>query len=546
MKKRNKLTWAAFAVSVLCFAGVLSISARHPTPLIGFANRGEYVSSEVGTTEMDHTRAPSATEPAAGETQTGSAPATTEIEPTTTETAPTMEPQPSLNGAAQGPFYAAACVLLLAGLAAGLAFLLLRPLRPPFASPAGSLLAGGAALCLLTQLLHTPVITPWTVLAAGLLFAAAEVSVKALCSWAKARFSPSYSLVRYLAEKAAGHSEKAAAAALYGSLGLASACFGAALAFLCGGVNTGDVGFWHVLLPLCAGLFLLHAALAAADHARALAHLTKQIAAARAGQPPERRDGWFAQSEEALLAIDEAREAAVEKAVRDERFRTELITNVSHDLRTPLTGVLGYAELLKKEDLSPEGAKELENLCRKAGYLRDMIEDLFSLSKVSAGQIRQKKEPLDLIKLTEQTLGLLDDAIQHKGLQLRRHYASESAPAVSDGAMLHRVLENLIGNAVKYSPDGARIHLYISLREENVLLRVVNAANYEMDFDVSEITGRFVRGDQARATQGSGLGLAIAKTYTEALGGALEISVDGDQFSAAVTIPTENRQLSPG
>lgn len=268
-----------------------------------------------------------------------------------------------------------------------------------------------------------------------------------------------------------------------------------------------------------------------------LNHLTKQLKHLQNGSPVKVKAGAFAQSEELLLGVQKQHEEAVRTAITSERFKVELISNVSHDLRTPLTSILGYSELLKKENLSEEGREQLQRLHLKAGYMNDLVESLFELTKVSSGVMESNKERIDLIRLLEQTIGLLNDRLLAAGLTVRRNYEKEAVPVLTDGARMHQVFANLLGNAIKYALPGTRIYLEVGEEEERVRVRMVNTASYEMDFQADEILQRFARGDKARSTQGSGLGLAIAQTYTESVGGAFRIVVDGDQFSAVVELP---------
>lgn len=270
---------------------------------------------------------------------------------------------------------------------------------------------------------------------------------------------------------------------------------------------------------------------------RELDHLSAQINALYQEAPLPVQSGHFAVEERRLIDIGAQKEAAVQSAIVNERFKIDLITNVSHDLRTPLTSILGYGELLCAEKLSPEGEKQLWELNRKAGYMRDLVDSLFELSKVSSGAAECRKEPIDLIKLLEQTIGLLDDQLKGHDLTVRRHYESAHCPISTDGARMHQVFANLLGNAIKYSPPGTRIHLEQKSQDSHCTVRLTNIASYEMDFQPDEIQKRFVRGDKARSTQGSGLGLAIARTYTESVGGSFDIRIDGEQFSAIVTLP---------
>ena len=237
-------------------------------------------------------------------------------------------------------------------------------------------------------------------------------------------------------------------------------------------------------------------------------------------------------------------EEAVARAKTSERYRIDLVTNVSHDLRTPLTSIIGYGELLNRENLSQQGREDLARLNKKADYLRGMVDAVFELSKVSSGVLKCRSEELDLIRLLEQTIGYYDEEISAAQLQIRRHYQTETAPVVSDGIFLNQIFANLLTNAVKYAMKGTRVHIHVEKDSGNFTVRITNVASYEMKFDEKEILERFTRADEARNTEGSGLGLAIARTYAEALGGSFEVRTDGDQFSAITVIPEKNERNS--
>lgn len=274
-----------------------------------------------------------------------------------------------------------------------------------------------------------------------------------------------------------------------------------------------------------------------------LNHFKTQLNNYRNGKPITVGDGAFSQTEAQLLDVQAQHEEAVRTAVTSERFKVELISNVSHDLRTPLTSILGYSELLQNETLSPAGVEQLRRLRQKAGYMNDLVEALFELTKVSSGVLESKKEQIDLVRLLEQTIGLFDDQLVSAGLTVKRSYCADTIPVITDGARMHQVFANLLGNAIKYALAGTRIYLEVRETENSYLARMVNTASYEMDFKPDEIMQRFARGDKARSTQGSGLGLAIARTYTESVGGSFRIFVDGDQFSAIVELPKNERNL---
>lgn len=223
------------------------------------------------------------------------------------------------------------------------------------------------------------------------------------------------------------------------------------------------------------------------------------------------------------------------EAVRlSERLKVELITNISHDLKTPLSAIIGYGELLQQKQLEKDAAELVARINRKSYRLKEMLTDVMELSKVSAGVIQGKREPLNIIKLLEQSIGEMEDLFTQSGLELRREYAQDAVYIESDGAMMHRVFQNLIENALKYALKGSRIYIYVTI-ESLVEIRIVNTAAYEMTFDKNRITESFVRGEESRAGEGNGLGLAIASTYTNACGGTFDITVLGDQFQAILT-----------
>lgn len=274
-----------------------------------------------------------------------------------------------------------------------------------------------------------------------------------------------------------------------------------------------------------------------------LNHFKVQLNNYQQGLPINVGNGAFSETEAQLLDVQAQHEEAVRTAVTSERFKVELISNVSHDLRTPLTAIIGYSELLQKETLSPEGQEQLKRLNTKAGYMNDLVESLFEMTKVSSGVIPSKQEKIDLVCLLEQTIGLFDDQLVSSGLTVRRNYVADTISVITDGARMYQVFANLLGNAIKYALSGTRIYFEVKETENHYVVRITNTASYEMDFKPDEIMQRFARGDKSRSTKGSGLGLAIAQTYTESVGGNFYVSVDGDQFSAIVKLPKIERDL---
>ena len=246
----------------------------------------------------------------------------------------------------------------------------------------------------------------------------------------------------------------------------------------------------------------------------------------------------FAAMAEDINSLGDGMQAAVQNEIRAERMKTELITNVSHDLKTPLTSILSYADLLCQMELTPEEANDYAKIIHQKGLrLKNLTSDLFDISKVRSGVEQMNCERLDAATLVRQALAEQEKAIQTSGLALKVTLPEKELPIRADGRKMSRVLENLIGNCVKYSLHGTRVFISLAERDGQAVLEVKNTANYEMDFAPDEITERFVRGDAARSTEGSGLGLAIAKSYTEACGGAFEVTVDGDLFKVRIVFP---------
>lgn len=239
-----------------------------------------------------------------------------------------------------------------------------------------------------------------------------------------------------------------------------------------------------------------------------------------------------------LNRIKEGFKVAVEQEVKSQNMKAQLISNVSHDLKTPLTSIITYVDLLKKEDLDPETRKEyIDILDKKSKRLQVLIEDLFEASKASTGNIELNLENLDVIALLRQTLGEMEEKINQTTLKIRTNLPEHKIICNLDGARTFRVFENVLSNILKYSMPNSRVYIDAVEDEKSVDLIFKNISAYEMNFDPSEITERFIRGDKSRHTEGSGLGLAIAKSLVELQGGSLNIDVDGDLFKLTITFP---------
>ena len=228
-----------------------------------------------------------------------------------------------------------------------------------------------------------------------------------------------------------------------------------------------------------------------------------------------------------------------EQMLYDE-MRKEFLDNVSHELKTPLTSIVGYLELIKKEELSDVVRDYVDVISTRAGKLGEMINSLFSLAKASSGNVELHKETFELNRLMEQIFADMDDRIKESGLKFVTQFTEEDTAIYSDNSYFYRICQNLVENALKYSAKGTRVFVKTYKKEagtdQKIVLEITNTSGYEMDFEKEDIIERFSRGDKARTSEGNGLGLAIVSTYAKALGGEFDIKIDCDQFKAIVSI----------
>ncbi len=229
---------------------------------------------------------------------------------------------------------------------------------------------------------------------------------------------------------------------------------------------------------------------------------------------------------------------ALDNQMKSERLKSELITNVSHDLKTPLTSIVNYIDLLRNENLSKDDVRKyVEILEKKSQRLKTLIEDLFEASKMSSGDVELSLQKVDLVALLKQALGEYDEKIKNSSITFKLNIEKQNIYAYLDGMKTWRVFDNLINNALKYSEDNTRVYLSLEEKDNKAVFIIKNISNYELDFEPNEIFERFKRGDKSRNTEGSGLGLAIAKSIVDIQGGTLEIEIDGDLFKVIVTFP---------
>lgn len=247
------------------------------------------------------------------------------------------------------------------------------------------------------------------------------------------------------------------------------------------------------------------------------------------------KDSVYYKYSRKLTNIGNGMEKALETQMRGERMKIDLITNVSHDLKTPLTSIIGYVDLLSRDsNLSDEAKDYVKILNQKTERLRNIIADLFELAKSTSGDVKVDLEPMDMKKLIEQTLGDMADQIQDSGFEIRFQCGSEHTKFLGDVNRMYRVVQNVIENALKYSLSGTRIYIRITEENSRVKLEVINTASYEMDFTEEEIMERFARAEKSRTSEGNGLGLSIADSFTKNCGGTFEIKINGDQFKVTV------------
>ncbi len=246
----------------------------------------------------------------------------------------------------------------------------------------------------------------------------------------------------------------------------------------------------------------------------------------------------FKQLSVTINSIADGLKNAVSNQVKSERMKAELITNVSHDLKTPLTSIITYVDLLKNEGLHSENAeKYLGIIDNKSQRLKALTEDLFEAAKASSGSIAVNLEKLDAVSLITQGLGELSDKIEVSGLNFKTNMPSSKLLVYADGKLLWRVIENLLSNVFKYALPNSRVYIDVFATADNVKIVIKNISAYELNINEEELMERFKRGDASRHSEGSGLGLSIAKSLTELQGGSFHIEIDGDLFKATIELP---------
>lgn len=236
-----------------------------------------------------------------------------------------------------------------------------------------------------------------------------------------------------------------------------------------------------------------------------------------------------------LLNLSAGFRETVAKQVEAEKLQIELVANVSHDLKTPLTSIISYVDLLSKEELPPVATDYVRILEDKSSRLKDIVADVFDLAKATSGE-QVTMEQLDGIVLVNQVLSDMSDRIEESGKELKVKLGAEAASITGNGQKLYRVFQNIIDNTLKYSMPGTRIYLSTEYTEGQFVVTLKNISEYEIDFTEQEIMSRFTRGDKSRHSEGNGLGLSIASSFTELCGGTFNVKLDDDVFKVIIVL----------
>lgn len=248
----------------------------------------------------------------------------------------------------------------------------------------------------------------------------------------------------------------------------------------------------------------------------------------------------FKKHGENLNGVSIVLQKAIEESVKSERMKAELITNVSHDIKTPLTSIINYVDLLKKEGVNGENSQEyIDVIDRQSAKLKKLTEDLIEASKASTGNIKLNKTNIDVNVLLGQALGEYVKKLEESNLTLVSNLDQEPLTIIADGNIMWRVFDNVLSNICKYSKNDTRVYLSAVRAGDMVSITFKNISKEALNISSSELMERFVRGDESRNTEGSGLGLSIAKNFVELQGGTFEIEIDGDLFKVIINMPSE-------
>ncbi len=297
-------------------------------------------------------------------------------------------------------------------------------------------------------------------------------------------------------------------------------------------------GFWLVVLLLC----LLGCIAIVCYGGWCFGILLKGVKAMSRGElnhqvPTQYLHGIFRDAAVQLNSLAGAAQLAAQRQMRSERMKTELITNVSHDIKTPLTSIINYVDLLKKPHSDAEGAQYLDVLDRQSQRLKKLIDDLMEMSKASTGNITVEFGEVDAVEAVNQAIGEFADKLDRVGLVPVFRHPEFPVLMRADGKLVWRVLSNILGNTVKYAMPNTRLYIDLMVLQGNAVIAVKNISREQLNVGADELMERFVRGDSSRNTEGSGLGLNIAKSLVELQGGQMHLMVDGDLFKVTLIFP---------
>lgn len=293
-----------------------------------------------------------------------------------------------------------------------------------------------------------------------------------------------------------------------------------------------DLVFTAVLETVIVVIFIFRLLKAIADYDK-IEEKLKEMYEGNNNDTLERKEFLpeFYQSVDYINDISNGFERAIQDRIKSERLKTELITNVSHDIKTPLTSIINYVDLLKKEDIRNEKANEyIEILDSKSQRLKKLIEDLVEASKVSTGNVKLQIEKINIVELLNQAIGEFEDKFEVKKLEILLEAKESEIYILADSRYMYRIVENLFSNISKYALENSRVYIDIIKKSNEVYIEIKNISKEKLNISAEELMQRFVRGDKSRTTEGSGLGISIAQNLTEIQKGVFNLKLDGDLF----------------
>ena len=295
--------------------------------------------------------------------------------------------------------------------------------------------------------------------------------------------------------------------------------------------------FEGIVIPMILfGIFIYYILMKNINEVARISRESSEIVKGNYKKNIEKKGGLYDGIVDNFNNIGENLDLAIEDAVKSERLKTELITNVSHDLKTPLTSIINYSDLLSKDDNTEDEVKEYSKIINeKSNKLKVLIEDLFEVSKATSNNIELDRQELDFNSLVQQSIGEWEDKISEKNIEIISNLPEDKLMLNIDGQKFSRVLDNLFSNISKYALENSRVYVDL-LEEDGVKLTIKNISKYPLNISAEELMERFTRGEKSRTTSGSGLGLSIASSFVRAHGASFDIEIDGDLFKVTIEI----------